>query len=68
MVLVGQNKALGIAVRNDRPQWGYSGLLARLRGDRRRGSIGGSIPTASRTIAAQGAWVTKSRQGYKAMS
>jgi exodeoxyribonuclease V alpha subunit len=34
LVLVGQRKALGIAVRNDRPQRRYSGLLASLRGDR----------------------------------
>jgi hypothetical protein len=33
LVLVGQKKALGIAVRNDRPQRRYSGLLASLRGD-----------------------------------
>jgi len=33
-VLVGQKKALGIAVRNDRPQRGYSGLLASLKGER----------------------------------
>jgi exodeoxyribonuclease V alpha subunit len=33
LVLVGQRKALGIAVRNDRPQRRYSGLLASLRGD-----------------------------------
>jgi exodeoxyribonuclease V alpha subunit len=32
VVLVGQKKALGIAVRNDRPQRRYSGLLSRLRG------------------------------------
>jgi hypothetical protein len=32
VVLVGQRKALGIAVRNDRPQRRYSGLLASLRG------------------------------------
>ena len=32
VVLVGQKKALGIAVRNDRPQRRYSGLLASLRG------------------------------------
>jgi exodeoxyribonuclease V alpha subunit len=28
VVLIGQKKALGIAVRNDRPQRRYSGLLA----------------------------------------
>ena len=32
LVLVGQRKALGIAVRNDRPQRRYSGLLASLKG------------------------------------
>ncbi len=32
VVLVGQKKALGIAVRNDRPQRRYSGLLASLKG------------------------------------
>jgi hypothetical protein len=31
VLLVGQKKALGIAVRNDRPQRRYSGLLSRLR-------------------------------------
>ena len=31
LVLIGQKKALGIAVRNDRPQQRYSGLLASLR-------------------------------------
>jgi len=35
LVLIGQQKALGIAVRNDRPQRRYSGLLASLRGDGR---------------------------------
>ena len=34
LVLIGQKKALGIAVRNDRPQRRYSGLLASLRRDR----------------------------------
>ena len=32
LVLVGQKKALGIAVRNDRTQRRYSGLLASLKG------------------------------------
>jgi exodeoxyribonuclease V alpha subunit len=32
LVLIGQRKALGIAVRNDRPQRRYSGLLASLKG------------------------------------
>ncbi len=35
LVLIGQKKALGIAVRNDRPQRRYSGLLASLRNNRR---------------------------------
>ncbi len=34
LVLIGQRKALGIAVRNDRPQRRYSGLLTSLRSDR----------------------------------
>ena len=33
VVLVGQKKALAIAVRNDRPQRRYSGLLASLQSD-----------------------------------
>jgi len=32
LVLIGQKKALGIAVRNDRPQRRYSGLLSTLQG------------------------------------
>jgi exodeoxyribonuclease V alpha subunit len=35
LVLIGQKKALGIAVRNDRPQRRYSGLLASLKGENR---------------------------------
>jgi exodeoxyribonuclease V alpha subunit len=35
LVLIGQKKALGIAVRNDRPQRRYSGLLSSLRSDTR---------------------------------
>ncbi len=35
LVLIGQKKALGIAVRNDRPQRRYSGLPTSLRSDRR---------------------------------
>ena len=31
VVVIGQRKALGIAVRNDRPQRRYSGLLTSLR-------------------------------------
>jgi exodeoxyribonuclease V alpha subunit len=36
LVLIGQNRALGIAVHNDRPQRRYSGLLASLKGDSQR--------------------------------
>ena len=39
LVLIGQKKALGIAVRNDRPQRRYSGLLASLRGTGQQGVI-----------------------------
>ena len=39
LVLVGQRKALAIAVRNDRPQRRYSGLLASLRGHSRAASV-----------------------------
>lgn len=39
LVLVGQKKALGIAVRNDRPQRRYSGLLASLRGQNKRAAV-----------------------------
>jgi exodeoxyribonuclease V alpha subunit len=35
LVLIGQKKALGIAVRNDRPQRRHSGLLNSLRNNRR---------------------------------
>jgi len=38
LVLIGQKKALGIAVHNDRPQRRYSGLLASLKGDRLEGT------------------------------
>ena len=31
LVVIGQRKALGIAVRNDRPQMRYSGLLTSLK-------------------------------------
>jgi exodeoxyribonuclease V alpha subunit len=34
LVLIGQKKALGIAVRNDRPHRRYSGLLTSLKGKR----------------------------------
>jgi exodeoxyribonuclease V alpha subunit len=39
LVLVGQRKALAIAVRNNRPQRRYSGLLASLKGDSRAASV-----------------------------
>jgi exodeoxyribonuclease V alpha subunit len=39
LVLIGQKKALAIAVRNDRPQRRYSGLLASLRGNGQRGVV-----------------------------
>jgi exodeoxyribonuclease V alpha subunit len=34
VVVIGQKKALSIAVHNDRPQRRYSGLLSNLRGER----------------------------------
>jgi exodeoxyribonuclease V alpha subunit len=42
LVLIGQKKALAIAVRNDRPQRRYSGLLASLRVD------GPDLPAAAK--------------------
>src|SRR5438552_5977191 len=39
VVVIGQKKALGIAVHNDRPQRRYSGLLTSLRGDGQRGVV-----------------------------
>ena len=39
VVLIGQKKALAIAVRNDRPQRRYSGLLASLQGNGQRGVV-----------------------------
>jgi len=39
LVLIGQKKALAIAVRNDRPQRRYSGLLASLRGNGQQGVV-----------------------------
>jgi len=41
LVLIGQRKALGIAVHNDRPQKRYSGLLTSLKGS--RGTDGSAI-------------------------
>jgi exodeoxyribonuclease V alpha subunit len=35
LVLIGQKKALGIAIRNDRPKRRFSGLLASLRSEGR---------------------------------
>ena len=51
LVLIGQKKALGIAVRNDRPQRRYSGLLASLKGN--RGTEGSAVEpkTASQSRA-----------------
>jgi exodeoxyribonuclease V alpha subunit len=46
VVLIGQKKAMGIAVRNDRPQRRYSGLLASLRSDGQQGTAPSS-PTPS---------------------
>src|SRR6202044_3755653 len=39
LVLIGQKKALGIAIRNDRPQRRYSGLLASLRSNGQQGVV-----------------------------
>ena len=39
LVLIGQKKAMGIAVHNDRPQRRYSGLLASLKGGRPIGLV-----------------------------
>jgi exodeoxyribonuclease V alpha subunit len=39
LVLIGQKRALAIAVRNDRPQRRYSGLLTRLRGNGQQGVV-----------------------------
>ena len=44
VVLVGQKKALGMAVRNDRPQRRYSGLLASLKGKTGGDGLRGSTP------------------------
>ena len=41
VVVIGQKKALGIAVRNDRPQRRYSGLLDSLKG--KRGTEGSAV-------------------------
>jgi ATP-dependent exoDNAse (exonuclease V) alpha subunit len=49
LVLVGQKKALGIAVRNDRPQRRYSGLLASLKGKKGREGSAVESKTASQS-------------------
>jgi exodeoxyribonuclease V alpha subunit len=51
LVLIGQKKALGIAVRNDRPQRRYSGLLASLKGNRRTEGSALESKTASQSRA-----------------
>jgi exodeoxyribonuclease V alpha subunit len=48
VVLIGQKKAMGIAVHNDRPQRRYSGLLASLRGGGQQ-EVGPS-PTTTRQL------------------
>ncbi len=45
LVLIGQRKALGIAVRNDRPQRRYSGLLASLRCHQRHSPAASALTT-----------------------
>jgi exodeoxyribonuclease V alpha subunit len=45
LVLIGQKKALGIAVRNDRPQRRYSGLLASLRCHERHAPAASALTT-----------------------
>ena len=45
VVLIGQKKALGIAVRNDRPQRRYSGLLASLRCHKRHSPAASPLTT-----------------------
>jgi hypothetical protein len=45
VVLIGQKKALGIAVHNDRPQRRYSGLLASLRCHERHSPAASSLTT-----------------------
>jgi len=47
LVLLGQKKALGIAVHNDRPQRRYSGLLTSLKG--RRGNEGSAVESKTDT-------------------
>jgi hypothetical protein len=48
-VLIGQKKALGIAVRNDRPQRRYSGLRTSLKGKRGTEGSGVESKTASQS-------------------
>jgi exodeoxyribonuclease V alpha subunit len=49
LVLIGQKKALGIAVRNDRPKRRYSGLLATLKGKKGAEKSAVESITASRS-------------------
>jgi hypothetical protein len=49
LVLIGQKKALGIAVRNDRPQRRYTGLLASLEGKKGTGGSAVDSKTASQS-------------------
>jgi exodeoxyribonuclease V alpha subunit len=49
LVLIGQKKALGIAVRNDRPQRRYSGLRTSLKGKRGTEGSGVESKTASQS-------------------
>ncbi len=45
VVVIGQKKALGIAIHNDRPQRRYSGLLASLRGHERHSPAASALTT-----------------------
>ena len=47
LVLIGQKKALGIAVHNDRPQRRYSGLFSSLRSHDRHSPAASSVTTRS---------------------
>jgi UvrD-like helicase C-terminal domain len=55
LVLIGQKKALGIAVRNDRPQRRYSGLSASLIGDGQRSRLLRSVKHVKEHSHAEGA-------------
>jgi len=50
-LLNGQKKALGIAVRNDRPQRRYSGLLDSLKG--KRGTEGSAVESKTASQSRQ---------------